>query len=141
MKKWLPDIVSALLIVLFVYAASSKLFDYTQFKMQLGRSSLVGAYAGIIAWLVPAMELTISGMLTVKYIRLYGLYVSMMLLLVFTLYIAAMLLTEEHLPCSCGGFISLLNWHQHLAFNIFFMALCGLGILMERKEKRSDKPQ
>lgn len=127
----IADIICGLLIVLFVYAAFSKLYDYTQFKMQLRRSPFIASYAGIIAWLVPATELTIVGILTVKNTRLYGLYASGMLLLIFTLYIAGMLLTEEHLPCSCGGIIQQLSWQQHLVFNTFLMALCGWGIIIE----------
>lgn len=137
MKRWIPDIICGLLIVLFVYAASSKLFDYNQFKIQLGHSPLIASYAGIIAWLVPVMELMITGILSVKNTRLYGLYASGMLLLIFTLYIAGMLLTEEHLPCSCGGIIQQLSWQQHLVFNIFFMALCGWGIIAEHHCKRN----
>lgn len=137
MKRWIPDIICGLLILLFVYAAFSKLLGYTQFKIQLGRSPLIASYAGIIAWLVPGMELMIVGMLTVKNIRLHGLYASLMLLMIFSLYIAGMLLKGEHLPCSCGGIIQQLSWRQHLVFNIFFMALCGWGIVAEHHYKRN----
>jgi hypothetical protein len=135
MKRWIADIIWGLLIVLFVYAASSKLFDYNQFSTQLGRSPLIGSYATVIAWMVPAIELIIVAMLTIKPTRIQGLYASLILLLIFTLYIAGMLLSGEHLPCSCGGVISALSWKQHLIFNLFFMALSIAGILLWWKQK------
>jgi hypothetical protein len=135
MKRWIADIIWGLLIVLFVYAASSKLFDYNQFSTQLGRSPLIGSYATVIAWMVPAIELIIVAMLTIKPTRIQGLYASLILLLIFTLYIAGMLLSGEHLPCSCGGVISALSWKKHLIFNLFFMALSIAGILLWWKQK------
>ncbi|MEO6683974.1 MAG: MauE/DoxX family redox-associated membrane protein [Ginsengibacter sp.] len=136
MKKRIPDIISGLLILLFVYAAASKLFDYEQSGMQLSRSPVIGDYAGVLAWLVPAMELLIAGMLTILATRLTGLYASLLLLLAFTGYIAGMLFFQEHLPCSCGGVIALLSWKQHLFFSLFFIGLSGFGIVVLKKEKK-----
>lgn len=137
MKKRIPEIVSGLLVLLFVYAATSKLFGFEQFRMQLGSSPLLGPYAAWIAWPVPVVELVIAGMLTVKATHLYGLYASFVLLSAFTIYISAMLLTQSHLPCSCGGVIARLGWPQHLVFNVFFMALCGWDIVTERINERN----
>lgn len=136
MKQTITDIICGLLILLFVYAAMNKLFAYEEFRMQLSRSPWLTPYAVVIAWLVPAVELIISGLLTVSALRVYGLYASWMLLLFFTLYIAGMLWTQAHLPCSCGGVISRLSWPQHLVFNLFFMALCSWGILLESRHTR-----
>lgn len=136
MKKAIPEIVCGLLILLFVYAAMSKIFAYEEFRMQLSRAPWLTPYAVAIAWLVPAAELVISGLLAVSALRVYGLYASWMLLLLFTLYIAGMLLTQANLPCSCGGVISRLSWPQHLVFNLIFMALCSWGILLECRHTR-----
>ena len=125
-----------LLILLFAYAAFSKLLDYTAFKAQLGNSPFVRSFAGVIAWLIPTIELIIVGMLTVKDTRIMGLYSSLVLLMIFTLYIAGMLLSGEDLPCSCGGIISTLSWKQHLVFNLFFMALSIVGIGLWWKQKQ-----
>jgi len=131
----MPDIISALLIVLFVYASVSKLFNYTQFIVQLGQSPLIGPYSGITGWLIPATELLIVLMLTVKNTRFYGLLLSLFLLVVFTGYIAGMLLSGIHLPCSCGGLISELSWKEHLLFNLFFITLSIIALLLQKKER------
>lgn len=134
-QKTAIEIISSLLILLFVYAASGKLIEYSVFKAQLKNSEWLRQFAGIIAWLVPAIELIVSLMLTVKVTRILGLYASLILLLIFTLYISGMLLSGKHLPCSCGGVIQQLNWKQHLLFNLFFLVLSLIGILLERKQK------
>jgi len=134
-QKTAIEIISSLLILLFVYAALSKLFEYNGFKVQLRNSEWLKPIAGIIAWLVPAIELAISLMITVKATRILGLYASLILLLIFTLYIAGMLLSGMRLPCSCGGIIQQLSWKQHLLFNLFFLLLSLIGIVFERKQK------
>jgi hypothetical protein len=82
------------------------------------------------------MELVIAAMLTVQTVRLRGLYASLIMLSIFTSYIVGMLLTVEHLPCSCGGVIEQLTWQQHLVFNSCFITLCGLGIVSECRNNR-----
>ncbi|MEO5990292.1 MAG: MauE/DoxX family redox-associated membrane protein [Ferruginibacter sp.] len=136
MKKWVLDIICGLLIVLFVYAASSKFFDYAQFRTKLVNSPMLASYAGMISWLILLCELVIVLMLMVKNIRLYGLYGALFLLFLFTIYIAGMLLSGKNLPCSCGGVIRELSWAQHLAFNLFFMALSIVGIILLTKKKK-----
>ncbi len=136
-QKIAIEIISSLLILLFVYAASSKLIDYNAFKVQLKNSLWLMPFATIIVWLVPAIELLISFILTIKVIRLYGLYASLLILSVFTIYISGMLLSGKHLPCSCGGVIQQLSWWQHLLFNLFFIILSIAGIVLERKKTAS----
>ena len=138
MKKQIPEIIYGLLVFLFVYAACSKLFDYAQFRIELSRAPMIAPFGGVIFWLVPATELTTVSLLTVKATRIWGLYASFILLLIFTLYIAAMLLSGENLPCSCGGVINTLSWKQHLIFNIFFMALSIVGIVLWWKQKNME---
>ena len=134
-QKTAIEIISSLLILLFVYAALNKLFEYKTFKVQLINSLFLKPFAGIIAWLVPGIEMTISLMLTVKFTRILGLYASLILLLIFSLYISGILFSGMRLPCSCGGIIQQLSWKQHLLFNLFFLLVSLIGILLERKQK------
>jgi len=132
-QKVAIEIISSLLILLFVYAASSKLIHYNNFKVQLKNSLWLRPFVSIIAWLVPAIELLISFILTVKVTRIYGLHASLVILSVFTIYISVMLISGKHLPCSCGGVIQQLSWWQHLLFNLVFIFLSLVGIVLERK--------
>lgn len=131
-QKVTIELIVFLLILLFVYAATSKLWEYNTFKIQLDNSSYLKSVAGIIAWVISTMELVIVIMLTVRSTRFYGLLSSLVLLIIFTGYIAGMLLSGSSLPCSCGGVISSLSWKEHLLLNLFFVMLVIAGLLLEK---------
>src|SRR5690606_35884387 len=90
-RTLIPFTVSLLFILLFVYAAVSKLVDYGNFRVQLGQSPLLTAYAHVVAWAVPAIELIIAVGLVSPKLRLRGLYASFALMVMFTAYIVIIL--------------------------------------------------
>ncbi len=132
LRKTIIEIITALLIVLFVYAGLSKLLDHRTFSLQLAQSPLLSSWAFVIAWALPTGELLLAAALVIPPTRLLGLYASLILLIVFTLYLVYMLSFSTHLPCSCGGIISSLSWKQHVGFNSVFILLAGVGIWLER---------
>lgn len=127
-KNIFIEIISFLLITLFVYAALSKLFNYTDFKDQLSSEPLTKKYPALVTVILPAAELITAGMLTFTPTRRAGLAASFIILILFTVYIIYMLLFEKDLPCSCGGILRQMTWKQHLLFNIFFLILAFAGI-------------
>ncbi|MES2773878.1 MAG: MauE/DoxX family redox-associated membrane protein [Bacteroidota bacterium] len=134
-RRILPELINALLLIMWVYAAASKLFAYEDFRFQLISHKLIKNYASIVAWLVPAIELIIAFLLVVPALRKQGYYLSIMLLLLFSGYIIYMFNYYPHRPCSCGGIISRLSWRQHLVFNAFFILLSVAGLRMNRKSE------
>ena len=128
------EIISSLLIVLFVYTACSKLLEYRLFRSQLENAPFINKAAPVISWLLPAAELLTAAELTITATRKAGLYSSFFLLLFFTAYIALMLFSNVHLPCTCGGVIKSLSWKQHLVFNIFFLSIAAVGIAIGNKK-------
>lgn len=135
-RKITLEIISALLVLLWVYAAVSKLIDYSTFKVQLGKSPLLTQFAGFAAIGVPLVELLISGALIVPKYRLVGFYGSFFLLIMFTAYLIAILNFSYYIPCSCGGILSGLSWNIHVVFNLAFAALTIIGIVIITKNKR-----
>ena len=113
-----------------MYAATSKLIDYQKFRIQIGQSPLLTAFAGWVVWIIPAIEIAISIMLATPRHRLVGLYASFSLMIMFTGYIIAITKFSEYIPCSCGGILSKMGWNQHLLFNIVFVLLALIGILL-----------
>src|ERR1019366_2253530 len=79
-KAIIIEVISYLLILLFSYAAVSKLSDYSNFKVQLSQSPITTGYATLIARFLPPVELLIAGALVVPGIRLPGLYASLFLM-------------------------------------------------------------
>jgi hypothetical protein len=127
------EIISSLLIILFVYTALNKLLNHQDFRFQLGKSPLTTNIADILFWSLPVAEFIISFLLLSKKTRLFGLYLSFYLLIVFTGYIYSTLHYSYDIPCSCGGVLQSLSWDQHIIFNLFFMLLSIIGILVEQK--------
>lgn len=124
------DTICYLFILLFVYAAVAKLLSFERFVLQIGQSPILYPYASYLAVLVPAIELIVSGFLAMNRYRLLGLYASFSLMTMFTLYIIAILQFSEHIPCACGGVLEVLGWKGHLIFNIAFVILSIVGILL-----------
>ena len=133
-RNHLIEIISSLLVLLFVYTAFSKLLDYTAFKVQLGKSPFINAFAGTVAWALPAGEFLVALALAFRKTRLSGLYASLFLMTMFTAYIYVMLQYSYYIPCSCGGVLSNLTWIQHLWFNGVFVLISVTGILLQSKQ-------
>src|SRR3981081_3468281 len=88
-RKFWVEFISVLLIILFTYAAASKLIDFQKFRVQLGQSPMLTAFAGWIAWIIPSIEILIALMLAVPRLQLPALYASFSLMVMFTAYIIA----------------------------------------------------
>ena len=135
----LVSVTSYLYILLFVYAGFSKLLDYETFTVQLAQSPLLSAYAGMIAPAVIGIELVLALLLIPKNTRLIGLYASLFLMVAFTIYIYLILNFSDFVPCSCGGIIEKMNWTEHMIFNIAFVILALIAIVLSEKEKHTPK--
>ncbi|MCG8321171.1 MAG: hypothetical protein MI921_16830, partial [Cytophagales bacterium] len=129
-KKIALEIICFLFILLFTYAAVTKLMDYQKFTVQIGQSPLLTDFAGVLAWAVPGVELLIAGMLAITRLRLIGLYAAFSLMVMFTAYIIAILQFSDSIPCSCGGVLEAMGWTEHLIFNIGFVLLGFTGIVL-----------
>ncbi|MDM1412344.1 hypothetical protein HX038_16585 [Myroides odoratimimus] len=136
MKAKYVLIVRYFVVLLFVYAAISKLITFEEFKVQLTQSPLLSMYAGVIAYLVVISELVIAFLLTLRSTKLLGLYLSYGLMVAFTIYIYLILNYSDFIPCSCGGVLEKLGWNEHLWFNIITSVLILLSIFYT-----DDKPK
>jgi hypothetical protein len=142
-RRIVLEIICCLNILLFIYAATSKLIDYEEFKIQLGKSPFINELAGVTAWALPAGEILVALALAFHRTRLFGLYASLFLMTMFSAYIYAMLHYSYYVPCSCGGILQKMDWNTHLWFNLAFVAICILGILLHpsRQNEVTRKPQ
>ncbi|CAN1528282.1 Methylamine utilisation protein, MauE [Flavobacteriaceae bacterium] len=123
------EFICLLYTLLFVYAATSKVLDFENFRIQLGQSPLLSSFSGLILFAVPTVEIIIAILLLVQKFRLIGLFSAYTLMVLFTAYIYILLNYSTFIPCSCGGIIQKLSWSQHIIFNIFFIVLAAIGVL------------
>ena len=124
------QVIVFLLIFLFVYAAFMKLLAIDQFRVQIGQSPLLTRWADTLSWAVPCAELVISLHLCFRSTRTLGLFASFGLMFMFTTYIIVVMNFSPYVPCSCGGVLEDMTWGQHLVFNVAFIVLALVGILL-----------
>lgn len=135
-RKTLTQFISMMLVVLWVYAAMSKLQEVETFREQLLRQPFPGRVAGLLLWLLPLSELAAAGLLLFGRTRGAGMYVSLLLMLLFTGYVGLVLAGAwENVPCACGGIIGRLGWKGHFLFNLFYTVLAGAGVFLWKKNR------
>ena len=129
------ELVSGLLILLFLYASISKFLDFGTFYHDMNNQPLPHSWTPFLVWFIPCTEIAISLALLFERTRLPGLYASLALMSLFTIYAILILLHFfPYVPCSCGGVIKHLTWPQHLVLNLFFLGLSISGILIRRSK-------
>jgi putative oxidoreductase len=133
-SRVVTEFIAILFIFLFTYTSVSKLLHIKTFIVTLRKSPLLDSWAGTIAWFIPSAEWIIVLLLLYPPLRLWGLIASLMIMILFTIYIGYMIASTPMLPCSCGGILQQLSWKNHFLLNIFLAILAGLGIYFEKKK-------
>ena len=129
------EIISALLIMLFLYASISKFLDFQRFINEMNNQPLPNEWTPFLVWTIPSLEIAIALSLMFERTRLIGLFTSLVLMTLFTIYTCFVLFHFfSYVPCSCGGVIRKLTWNQHLVFNLFFVVLSVTGIVLQRRK-------
>jgi hypothetical protein len=130
-KSAFIESVVLLYVLLFVYAAVSKLLDFERFQVQLAQSPILSAYAYWISYLVIGIELFVSILLLFARTRIIGLFAALTLMTMFTVYIFIVLHYSSFIPCSCGGILEKMTWKTHLVFNMVFILLAAAAIMLQ----------
>jgi putative oxidoreductase len=133
-QKTIVQLIVFLLILLFVYTATSKLIDLKEFEKQLGKQHIYPSLATVLLWAIPVSEILTALLLAFKKTKLMGLCCSLFMLILFTAYIGLALIGfYKEVPCSCGGVLKQISWKVHFWFNIFFLFITSIGIWIEKK--------
>lgn len=132
------DIISTLLVILFIYTAVSKLIGLPEFREQMHNQEIPKWLAGVLVIALPPVEVLTALLLVLPRTRLAGLWASAGLLFLFTGYISLVVLGfYDRTPCSCGGVLRSMGWNTHLAFNLFFLLSTCYAILLLYRERRN----
>jgi putative oxidoreductase len=146
-KAILIDLLTVLLLLLFAYTAASKFLDMSKFifQMRLAPVPLVKIIAPVLGWTVPVIEMIIAIVFALGFfhpvLKIKAMYASVILLVIFEIYIATMVLSGSRLPCTCGGIVSKMGWTDHLFFNGFFIITGILSIKYLEKQKNASEPK
>jgi putative oxidoreductase len=129
------ECISALLILLFLYASVSKFLDFKTFIKEMNNQPLPNSWTPFLVYFIPCSEILLSVALIFERTRLLGLYGSLVLMGLFTIYAILILVhVFSYVPCSCGGVIKRLTWRQHLILNLFFVTLSIVGVIAQRRK-------
>jgi uncharacterized membrane protein YphA (DoxX/SURF4 family) len=142
-KSYIVEVICLLYVLLFVYAAVSKLVDFENFQVQLGQSPTLSSYASWISYSVPVLELLIALFLIIPKLRNWGLFAALSLMTMFSSYIFIVLHYSSFVPCSCGGILEKMSWNVHLVFNLFFVLFAITAIVLQSRQatdKTGKKP-
>ena len=135
------SIVCGLLIILWTYAALSKLVEFERFTAQLELQPLPSWSIPILRWVLPIGELLIAILLSGIHKRYLGLIASTVLMALFSVYVLLALTGSfGDIPCSCAGIISKLHWKGHMVFNLFFLAISVLGTYLKKQDSSPKNP-
>jgi putative oxidoreductase len=138
MKNLLRTAAPALLILLFAYAAISKLADFPKFRHEMNNQNFPPEVAEALLYLVPAAELAAVILLLTEKGQKAGLILSAALMALFTGYIGLVLTGYwQRVPCSCGGVLRNMSWQAHFFFNLFFLALSAAALYPHLKTSKT----
>lgn len=114
--------------VLYMYTASSKLWQMDIFIKGISKIPYIGQYAQLIGWDVVQLEILLAIALIVPRFRRTAIWGSTLLMGILTMYLALMMLFVPDRLCHCGGVIQSMGWGTHLAFNILWLILGVIAI-------------
>ena len=134
-RQVLLECISALLILLFLYASLSKFMDFYTFTGEMLNQPLPHYLSRFLIWFIPITEILLCIALLFERTRLLGFYGSLGFMTLFTIYSLFIVFNFfGRIPCSCGGVIKRLTWKQHIVFNLFFVALSVGGVILQRRK-------
>jgi len=137
---WIIPAISGLLILLFSYTVVSKLSNPEDFRAQMFNQAFSHKLAVLLVYFIPAAEILATIMLLSERLRMWGLILSLFLMLLFTGYVGLVLIGYyDRVPCSCGGVLRSLGWGWHFVLNAASLLLATIGLILKLKERRSGK--
>ncbi|HEX9511270.1 MAG TPA: MauE/DoxX family redox-associated membrane protein [Puia sp.] len=136
-KQIILETICLLFFVLFLYTGVSKILDIARIRVVMGSYPIIKPFSSWLSYAIISVEILVALLLLWPEKRLIALYICFGLMALFTIYVIIVLKTSDHLPCTCGGVIQKMSWNQHLFFNLFFLALALLGIILYDKQNDS----
>ncbi len=134
------SVLSAVLIVLFVYNVLSKLADHDFYRYQLDNQVFSPTVSNALYYLLPLSQILAVILLYIERYRIIGFVYSFGLLSIFTIYILLIIRDYfDRVPCICGGVITSISWKGHFVFNLFFLGTAAIGFVYLIKERRQKK--
>jgi len=128
-KKYILKISPVIVGILFLYTGLRKLWEGDLFYHTLLNSINIENQLIIegLSLGIPIVEIITSYTLLFYPKKNIGLYISLIVLIVYSGYLINLLFFQEEIPCTCRTILPLLGWYGHLYFTLsLFLFLIGL---------------
>lgn len=126
-----------ILIVVFIYSLIYKQVFHEEFIDTLNKSTLIKEkQISLLKYLLPILDvLAIYLLITKIYI---GMYLSAIIMVIYTVYLIVLNNYSFYDGCSCGGIFTSLSYTKHLIVNITIIIVTIFGILTSEKNIKID---
>lgn len=136
-KKVALEGIVSLLILLYLYTGLTQLLSFKTFHSNIFNQPIYDWSKPMLAYAIPSVQLLIVAGLLFERTRQLALWASFGLLIIFTTYIALILLNAfSRVPCNCAGVINTFTWPQHLVFNLIFLLLNGIALVLRKRSQQ-----
>lgn len=134
------DIITAVLILFWLYAAGTQISDFNKFKGEMNNQVFSGVISGVLVYLIPVLEVTIASLLAYTSTRLWGMILSFSLMLTFSTYVGlAILGVYNKTPCNCAGLLGTNStWESNLILNLIVTAVAAAGLILNLIRRRKE---
>jgi len=132
------EILCCMLMVLFFYTGISKLIDHTAFEFDLINAPIIQKVAPLVYAALPPFEIIVGFGLMFTKTRKISLYACLVLMVIFTIYVGAIMSFAKNKPCTCGGVLRSMSWPAHLIFNIGYTIVSAVALYLYNSINRKD---
>lgn len=133
-KKIALEGIISLLILLYLYTGLTQLLSFKFFYGNIFNQPVFQWSKPILVYFIPGVQLLVAAGLFFERTRKPALWASLGLLTMFTVYIVLIIMNAlARVPCTCGGVISSFTWPQHLVFNLFFLLLNAIALVLKKQ--------
>jgi putative oxidoreductase len=133
-KKQIGEVISILLLLLFLYTGFIKITNLDRFYNELSVSPVIRdlpyshLFTTLLFVVVPLTEICVACLLFFEKTKKLGFYASLLLMLAFTGYIYFLTTAYDHVPCGCAGTVfNNMSYSTHLVVNISFTIIAIVG--------------
>lgn len=126
-------ICTLILLAMWIPVSLDKILHFELFKSAMIQQPFNDRLGVMLAYMLPFLEVITALFFLFKKYRIVGFYLSSLLMIIFTTYVAVALLGKpENLPCGCGLVFQHLSWEVHLILNGIFLLISLIGLQLEK---------
>jgi hypothetical protein len=129
-SRTILEVITALLTVLFLYAASTQLISYNTFYGQLNRFFSNNLLTGFISVALPVLQVLLAILLWRPATRLLALGCTLAAVSLFTVYLIMMLPSAYRSSCRCGELLPMATLEVNIIINLFIVVLSATTIIL-----------